>query len=236
MVAATMGVWLPRVSHAHFVLQSPANWAEQDSLGAPQKSAPCGQADAQISALPTNARTTYEPGQIITVSIDEVVYHPGHYRVVLSTTGRAGLPADPQTTVPGTCMALEVQNPPVFPVLADGVLPHTEPLEGPQSFSVTLPKDVTCTDCTLQVLEFMSAEVGASANCFYHHCADLSIVAKGTGAGGSPSSSNGGEQAGGAGAPSCALSGGALASGGIGWLLCALVPALAAVRRKLRPA
>jgi hypothetical protein len=37
-----------------------------------------------------------------------------------------------------------------------------------------LPTDVTCTRCTLQVLEFMTAH---GAPCFYHHCADISIAA-----------------------------------------------------------
>jgi len=60
----------------------------------------------------------------------------------------------------------------VFPVLADGVLSHTDVFPGTQSFQVTLPSDVTCTHCTLQVLEFMSSH---PAPCFYHHCADISI-------------------------------------------------------------
>jgi MYXO-CTERM domain-containing protein len=176
VVASALGL-LPAAAHAHFVLTEPASWAVQDTLGNPQKSSPCGQADAQITAVPTNAVTAFQPGQTITVTIDEAVFHPGHYRVVLSTTGPAGLPPDPETTVPGTCMALDIQDPPVYPVLADGMLPHTEPLGGPQSFEVKLPSDVTCDGCTLQVLEFMSAEVGGSGNCFYHHCANLSIAA-----------------------------------------------------------
>src|SRR5262249_1447752 len=35
-----------------------------------------------------------------------------------------------------------------------------------------LPADVTCTQCTLQVLEYMSHH---PAPCFYHHCADIAI-------------------------------------------------------------
>jgi len=166
----------PAAADAHFVLQQPASWAEQDPQGQPQKTAPCGQADPQVAAVPTGAVTAFQAGQTITVSVDEVTFHPGHYRVVLSTTGQGGLPADPETTLPGTCMALDVQDPPVYPVLADGMLPHTDPFVGPQSFQVTLPRDVTCTGCTLQVLEFMQADVGGSGNCFYHHCANISIA------------------------------------------------------------
>ena len=175
-------LFAPATAGAHFILQAPASWAEQDDIGMPQKSAPCGQADPQ-AAVPTNAVTDFHAGDTITVTIDEAVYHPGHYRVVLSTTGQAGLGPDPETTLPGTCMDLAVQDPPVFPVIADGVLPHTDSFTGPQSFQVTLPAGVTCASCTLQVLEFMQADVGGSGNCFYHHCADLRIAAPGDDAG-----------------------------------------------------
>ena len=119
----------PAAAEAHFVLQAPASWAEQDRQGNPQKTAPCGQSDPQIAAVPTNALTPFHAGQTITVTIDETTFHPGHYRVVLSTTGPDGLPADPETTVPGTCIALAIQDPPVFPVLADGMLQHTDPFD-----------------------------------------------------------------------------------------------------------
>ena len=175
---------LPATAHAHFVLQAPRSRTEQDGQGDPQKSAPCGQDDPQRLAVPTNVVTAFQPGETITVSLDEVTYHPGHYRVVLSPSGPAGLPADPETTPPRTCEALAIQDPPVYPVLADGMLRHTEPLGGPQSFEVVLPDDVACERCTLQVLEFMSAEVGGNGACFYHHCADISIAAAATDAGG----------------------------------------------------
>ena len=96
---------------------------------------------AQTAAVPTGAVTSFHAGQTITVTINETTFHPGHYRVVLSTTGQGGLPADPTPTPPGTCESLAIQDPPVFPVLADGVLPHVDPLDGPQSFQVTLPDD-----------------------------------------------------------------------------------------------
>jgi hypothetical protein len=115
-------------------------------------------------------------------------------------------------------------------VLADGVLQHTTAFEGPQSFSVTLPKDVTCTSCTLQVLEFMSAEFGSSPNCFYHHCADIAISAPraGTGGadGGAPKANASGDEG------SCALSGRALSTRGLAWPMSALLLALAVVKRR----
>lgn len=210
----------PAVADAHFVLQQPASWAEQDAQGQPQKTAPCGQADP-IAAVPTGAVTSFRPGQTITISVDETTFHPGHYRVVLSTTGQGGLPADPATTLPGTCMGLDVQDPPVYPVLADGMLPHTDPFDGPQSFQVTLPRDVTCTGCTLQVLEFMQADVGGSGNCFYHHCATISIAPADAGTDGAAAGDDSG--------CSCAI-GERRASRGLGFV--ALVFLIVVVRRR----
>ena len=87
-------------------------------------------------------------------------------------------------TVVGTdpCGSTVIQNPPVFPVLADGMLLHTSPISGSQSFTVTLPTDVTCANCTLQVEEFMSNHgLNNPGGCFYHHCADISIQPGGGG-------------------------------------------------------
>jgi hypothetical protein len=165
----------PTRASAHFVLHAPGSWREQSELGDPQKVGPCGDEGA---AATTGMVTAFAPGETITITIDEVIFHPGHYRVALAVSDRDELPAAPPVT-PGTtdCGAVPIMETPVFPVLADGVLPHTEPFEGAQSFQVTLPDDVSCTHCTLQVLEFMSEH---GAPCFYHHCADIAI---GTGGG-----------------------------------------------------
>jgi hypothetical protein len=67
-------------------------------------------------------------------------------------------------------------DPPVFPVLADGVLVHTAPFSGPQSFDVQLPAGMTCDHCTLQIIQFMSNHVlNNPGGCFYHHCATVNI-------------------------------------------------------------
>jgi len=128
------------------------------------------------------------------VTINETVPHPGHYRVALSTTGQAGLPADPTVTPSASdqCASKEIMNPPVYPVLADGMLPHTAAFSGPQTFMVQLPANVTCNaNCVLQVTEYMQNH---GAPCFYHHCANVVILPPdGTGATG------GGTGAGGAG-------------------------------------
>jgi hypothetical protein len=116
----------------------------------------------------------FRPGEAIEVTVDEKIFHPGHYRVALAVNDRSELPPPPVVTAVGTdpCGSAEIQDPPAFPILADNVLPHTQPFGGPQTFSVTLPTDVTCSRCTLQVIEYMSNH---GRPCFYYHCADISI-------------------------------------------------------------
>lgn len=173
--AASMLV--PVLAHAHFTLKSPAAWANQDALGSPQKSAPCGQSDPGMSAVATGAVTAFRPGETITITLDETVFHPGHYRVALAVTDRSELPQDPPVTAGDTaCGSTVIQANPSFPLLVDGALKHSAPLSGTQSFQVTLPADVTCAKCTLQVVEFMSDHgLNNPGGCFYHHCADISI-------------------------------------------------------------
>jgi MYXO-CTERM domain-containing protein len=178
------GALVPVAARAHFILQAPPSWAALDDLGGPQKSAPCGQADPGQPASPTGTVTAFAPGATVTITINETIPHPGHYRVVLSTTGQSGLPADPPVTAVGTdpCGSTVIQIPPVFPVLVDGMLAHTGAFSGPQTFTVTLPTDLTCTNCTLQVAEFMSNHgLNNPGGCFYHHCADISIQQGGGG-------------------------------------------------------
>ena len=187
-----MGTLAPVAARAHFVLMAPANWANQAAgTGAPLKSAPCGQADPGVTAVPTNMVTAFAAGQTVTVTIDErMISHPGHYRVALSTTGMSGLPADPAVTAGGqpstACGSTVIQNPPVFPVIADGMLVHTAAPTMIQSFTVKLPDNMTCSsNCVLQVIEFMSNHaLNNPGGCFYHHCANITIqVGGGTDAG-----------------------------------------------------
>ena len=117
LAVLSVGLLAQGSARAHFILQAPTSWADQDGTGSPQKSAPCGQADPGVTANPTGTVTAFAPGDSVTVTINEVVTHPGHYRVALSTTGQSGLPADPTVTAVGTdqCGMAATQNPPVFP-------------------------------------------------------------------------------------------------------------------------
>src|SRR5678809_1120281 len=174
-LALAAGVFVPAAAHAHFILQEPMSRTEQGDLGDPQKTAPCGPGPGEAS-VPTGIVATLSQGGTVRVTINETVPHPGHYRVALSTTGQTGLPADPPVTPSASdqCATKEIMNPPVYPVLADGMLPHTAAFSGPQSFTVQLPANVTCNaNCVLQVTEYMQNH---GAPCFYHHCADVVIL------------------------------------------------------------
>jgi hypothetical protein len=195
--------FLTEPAHAHFVLQAPTNWVTTNTNdGTPEKTAPCGNepativggaassASGVINRLVANADGT----ATVTITIDEVVTHAGWYRVSLiggasstQTTMPNSLP-DPVT--PATSCAATIVNPPVLPVVADGILTHQAAFSGPQTVRVTLPANVTCTNampCTLQVVEVMNDGGHFPPGCFYHHCADIAIQREGgttTGGGG----------------------------------------------------
>jgi hypothetical protein len=167
---------VPGLASAHFILEAPKNSFTQNILGDPQKAPPCGE---EMNSSATNQVTTYVAGQTITITINETIYHPGHYRVALGLNGPQDLPAEPVVTAGSTaCGSVPIESAPTFPVLADGQLVHDAAFSGKQSFQVTIPSNVTCTHCTLQVLEFMSNHgLNNPGGCFYHHCATINVVA-----------------------------------------------------------
>ena len=175
-------------ARAHFILQSPAAVSEQGPLGDPQKAPPCGD---DGSAVATGMVTSYKAGDVVTITIDETIFHPGHYRIALAINYISELPDDPPVTPNNTdCGTAPIQDPPVFPVLADGVFLHTEPFNGPQTIDVTLPADVSCDNCTLQVIQFMSNHgLNNPGGCYYHHCANIAVEGGQAGTTGSDESS-----------------------------------------------
>jgi len=203
-----IGLLASPLAQAHFILETPASWMSQDSLGLPEKLGPCGDEDG---GTPTGTITGLHPGETVTVTIDEVIFHPGHYRISVASD-RSLLPPEPLVEAGATpCGSVPIENPPVFPVLMDGVFEHTTAFTAPQSVQVTLPSNLTCTKCTLQVIEFMSDHpLNIPGGCFYHHCADISIQA-----GADPDGSAGaGNDDAGAGGGSSSGSGGGSSSGG----------------------
>ena len=55
VIASAVAFGGPGRANAHFKLDAPASWANQDSQGTPLKSAPCGQSDPGNPAVATNA-------------------------------------------------------------------------------------------------------------------------------------------------------------------------------------
>jgi MYXO-CTERM domain-containing protein len=171
-VAALLAVALvPTDSQAHFYLQSPPANFEQSALGDPQKEPPCGD---DGTATPTGMVTTFQAGETISITFEETIFHPGHFRVAVAVNDPSELPADPPVEQVGMdeCGMTTIDPAPVFPVLVDGALAHTDPLAGPQTIEVTLPDDLSCTACTLQIIQYMSSH---GAPCFYHHCATIAV-------------------------------------------------------------
>jgi len=158
-------------ANAHFHLDAPASITTQDATGDPQKVFPCG--PVNISDVPSGEVTNVMTGSMLTVTIDETINHPGHYRIALATDA-AGLPAEPPVTQVGAdpCGSAPIDPNPVMPVLADGLFTTASTASGPQSVDVQLPAGFTCQNCVLQVLQFMSSH---PKPCFYHHCAALNI-------------------------------------------------------------
>jgi hypothetical protein len=174
---------------AHFVLISPAASLGQNRLGDPQKIAPCGGVSANAGrgtpanpGVPSGAVTNVKGGTMLPLMVQEAIFHPGHYRVALART-MAQLPPDPVVTTSDTGRGLRsqsaaIQNPPVAPVLLDGIFVHTE--RPPQNFEAEIPiPNINCPNCILQVIEFMADHPGIAVDGghSYHHCAILNITA-----------------------------------------------------------
>ena len=180
---------LSSVVDAHFVLIQPAASLIQNRLGDPQKIGPCGGVSANPGrgtpanpGVPSGAVTNVKGGTELQLMVYESIYHPGHYRVALART-MAQLPKDPVVTTADSGRGLrsqsaEIQNPPVPPVLLDGIFAHTE--RPTQNFEAEIPiPNITCQNCILQVIEFMADHPGIAVDGghSYHHCAVLNITA-----------------------------------------------------------
>ena len=180
---------LAGTAHAHFVLVAPAASLVQNRLGDPQKIAPCGGVSGNPArgtppnpGVPSGAVTNVKGGTNLPMMVQETIYHPGHYRVALART-MDKLPPDPVVTTAQTekgvrSQSAVIQNPPVAPVLLDGIFAHTE--RPTQNFEAEIPiPNIDCKDCVLQVIEFMADHPGIAVDGghSYHHCATLNIIA-----------------------------------------------------------
>ena len=173
---------LPATGSAHFILQQPASWLQENALGDPQKAGPCGGTTAD-PGTPTGAVTAVKGGELLHIKVKETVYHPGFFRVALAVKDRAELPADPEdVTREGprgpVSVSGKVDPNPKPPVLLDGLWTHHERKPG-QEFETDLKvPNINCDHCTLQVIQFMEEHgINKDGRFTYHHCADLKITA-----------------------------------------------------------
>ena len=177
------------LASAHFVLIVPAASKAQNRLGDPQKIGPCGGVSANPArgtganpGVASGAITNVKGGTNLPLMVQETIYHPGHYRVALART-EALLPPDPDVKTVETekgprSQSAVIQNPPVAPVLLDGIFAHTE--RSNQNFEAEIPiPNISCPTCVLQVIEFMADHPGIAVDGGhnYHHCAVLNITA-----------------------------------------------------------
>ena len=169
------------VTSAHFKLLEPQGWIVEANNGDPQKAAPCGGTTAN-PGMPSNIVNKIQGGQKLHIKVQETVFHPGHYRIALAVNSRDELPKDPMVTTregargPQSVSAV-IQNPPVIPVLADGLFAHTTQSAVPFETDIEMP-NINCPKCTLQIIEFMAEHgLNAQGDFSYHHCADMQITA-----------------------------------------------------------
>jgi uncharacterized protein (TIGR03382 family) len=227
LVLATLGLaGLTSTAPAHFDLTAPKADRTGDPAG---KAPPCGD-----TGTPTGAVTNYMPGQTITITVDETISHPGHYRVALAQN-MAALPPEPLVTAGATpCGSAPIAANPTFPVLADGLF--TNLVRGPASAQVQLPAGMTCTNCVLQVIQFMSDHaLNVPGGCYYHHCAivNISATAPDAGAAAPPDAGVTGGDAGTN--PGGATSGGCAAGHSVGGLsIVGMLAVLLVTRRRRR--
>jgi hypothetical protein len=181
--AAAAAFLTPAAASAHFILHLPTPTLEQNAIGDPQKSFPCGGTSAD-PGKPTGAVTAVRGGDTLPIKIEETVYHPGHYRIALAVKDVSELPADPETITRMTergpwSVSAKIDPDPAPPVLLDGLFAHTTRPEPGSFFEVGLQvPNINCDSCTVQVIQWMAEHgLNKDGDFSYHHCATLKITA-----------------------------------------------------------
>jgi hypothetical protein len=186
IAAAGAGLFVlgaPVAGSAHFILETPKGWIEENQLGDPQKLGPCGGSSA-MPGTPTNSVTEVTGGELLHVKVKETIYHPGHFRIALSVMDRAELPVDPEDKVKDGpngkpwSVSGKVDPNPKPPVLVDGIWDHHERKPGQEFETDIKVPNINCDHCSLQVIQFMEQHpINPDGRFTYHHCADLKITA-----------------------------------------------------------
>lgn len=182
LASALLWVLAPHsVARAHVCMDVPLSRVGAGcNATSAQKKGPCGVAQRGTKV------TEFRPGETITVSLNETIDHPSHYRIAFNPDGDTF--EDPTSKDDKTG---------AHPfVLLDNI---TDESAAKQSVKVTLP-NVTCERCTLQLIQVMYDKAGngfggndgvaPDNDDLYYACAD--IVLKGEPVTGAPSSSDAG--------------------------------------------
>jgi hypothetical protein len=140
-VTVALVTLLPATSFGHARLRLGGTLPPR-STSAGLKAGPCG------NVARTNAPTILQAGQSLVVQWDEVIDHPGYYRIAFSPANDAGFDVN---------------------VLAAKV----DDLPGVHAYqtTVTVP-NVECTQCTIQMIQYMTENSPPS---LYYSCADIEI-------------------------------------------------------------
>lgn len=202
-MALAAGLLLPGLpARAHVRLVSPTSrYGDEMKLG------PCG----RLGGLRTDRITTVRPGQDLEVVFDELIDHPGHYRIAFDPSGDDDL-------APPAWDGARWTSPPAVDVLAAD-LPDAAGGLTHGRVTVRLP-DVECDGCTLQLIQIMTDKPPLDGgDDFYFQCADL-VLSRTAPVGGPPPTT---------GPPPGAPPAGGCASSGGGAAALALLVALAAL-------
>ena len=190
------------------------------------KEAPCGQNANMRSANVT----TFTPGQMVDIKIEEYVDHTGYYAVSFDNDGDNDFPypransndVDPATDDPMTAMPIGDK---VLGYHFDEAMNCYDQPNRECTIKVQIP-NVNCQNCTLQVVQFMYDKTNQGGDDeHYYQCADITIEGAvmpggGTGgmggmAGGGGAGGTGGAAGGGAGGASGGTPIGGMPGGGV---------------------
>lgn len=142
-------------AYAHIQLMYPAQRYDD------QKQGPCGLTNGGRGEVVT----TLAPGATITVTWDETVNHPGHFRISFDPDG------DDDFVDPLSFTDTYTNE----SVMVDDII--DTPAGGVSGYTITLP-DIECDNCTLQVVQVMTDKAPyGDGNDLYYQCADLVLTA-----------------------------------------------------------
>lgn len=133
------------------------------------KSGPCG----QVMSGRTTRVATYAPGQVITVRVREENAHVSYLRVSIDLDGedfpiRSQVPLAPETQEQASAAEVALGGQGLLAVVRE----NNDTPGFVHEIEVTLPEQ-SCTNCTLQVIQFMYDDPSAP---YYFQCADLRIT------------------------------------------------------------